>query len=179
MIRINLLPGKRRKKAAQFDSRFIPGIVFGVLAAIVMVIYFVHLNNRITSIQADKVVKEKKLAEIKEKIKEVEGYEKDNELFRLKNKVIEQLKAQQGLPLRMLDEVSALMPDGIWLTSLVNKGNQVNLEGYAFTNPNLVNYIQNLKGSEYMVNVTLLESKRVKFQQTQVYKFKLTFGMKI
>ena len=79
----------------------------------------------------------------------------------------------------MLDEVSALMPDGIWLTSLVNKGNQVNLEGYAFTNPNLVNYIQNLKGSEYMVNVTLLESKRVKFQQTQVYKFKLTFGMKI
>ena len=179
MIRINLLPGKRRKKAFQFDTSFIPGIAFGVLAIIVMVILVFHLNSQIANIKSDKAVKERKLVELREKIKEVEGYEKDNELFRIKNKVIERLKAKQGLPLRLLDEVSELLPKGVWLSSLVDKGGQINLEGFAFTNPSLVNYIQNLKASEYLSDVSLIESRQAKVQTSFVYKFKLTFRMKI
>ena len=179
MIKINLLPGKRRKKAFKLDNRFVPGIAFGVLAVIVMVILFFHLNNQIDSIKADKVIKESRLAELKVKLKEVEDYEKDNELYRLKNKVIEQLKANQGLPLRLLDEVSELMPKGVWITSLVDKGGVVSLQGFAFTNPNLVNYVQNLKGSKYIVNVSLIESRQKKVGDATIYGFKLNFRMKI
>ncbi len=179
MIRINLLPGKRRKKAFKLDNRFVPGIAFGVLAVIVMVILFFHLNNQIDSIKAEKVIKESRLAELKVKLKEVENYEKDNELYRLKNKVIEQLKAKQGLPLRLLDEVSELMPKGVWITALVDKGGVVSLQGFAFTNPNLVNYVQNLKGSKYIVDVTLIESRQKKVGDAMIYGFKLRFRMKI
>ena len=179
MIRINLLPGKRRKKAFKLDKRFVPGIAFGVLAVIVMVILFFHLNNQIDSLKTDKVIKEERLAELKVQLKEVADYEKDNELYRLKNKVIEQLKAKQGLPLRLLDEVSELIPKGLWITSLVDSGGVVNLKGFAFTNPNLVNYIQNLKGSKYMTDVTLIESRQKKVGNAMIYEFKLSFRMKI
>lgn len=180
MIRINLLPDKRRKKKAfKFDSRFVPGTIFTVLAVIVMVIFFFHLNNQISSIKDEKVVKEKRLAELKEKIKEVESFERDNEAYRQKNMIIEKLKAKQGLPLRLLDEVSALLPKGVWLTGLIDKGGAISLEGYAFTNPDLVNYVQNLKGSEFMSDVALLESRQAKVENIQVYKFKLTFRMKV
>jgi type IV pilus assembly protein PilN len=179
MIKINLLPGKRRKKAFKLDNRFVPGIAFGVLAVIVMVILFFHLNNQIDSIKADKVIKESRLAELKVKLKEVEDYEKDNELYRLKNKVIEQLKANQGLPLRLLDEVSELLPKGVWITSLADKGGMVSLQGFAFTNPNLVNYVQNLKGSKYLADVSLIESKQTKVGDAMIYGFKLSFRMKI
>ena len=179
MIKINLLPGKRRKKAFKLDTRFFPGIAFGVLAIIVMVILFFNLNNQIDSLKTEKVIKETRLAELKVQLKEVEDYEKDNELYRLKNKVIEQLKAKQGLPLRLLDEVSELLPKGVWITSLVDKGGLVNLQGFAFTNPNLVNYVQNLKGSKYLADVSLIESKQTKVGDAMIYGFKLSFRMKI
>lgn len=179
MIRINLLPAKRKKKASEFPVHFIPGIVVTVIALVLMVVYFFYLNNQISAKKAEKASKEQRLAEIKEKIKEVEDYEKDNELFREKNKVIEDLKAKQAAPLRLLDELSNMLPKGVWLTELAESGGTIKINGVAFTNPDLVNYVQNLKGSQYMTDVQLVESRQTKFEQSTVYNFSLSFRMKI
>jgi len=179
MIRINLLPAKRKKKATEFPVHFIPGIVVTIAAVVLMIVYYVYLNNQISAIKADKADKEQRLVEIKEKIKEVENYEKDNEVFRDKNKAIEELKAKQAAPLILLDEVSSMLPKGVWLTSLTDSGGAINITGVAFTNPDLVNYVQNLKGSKYMTDVKLIESRQAKIEQSTVYNFSLSFKMKI
>jgi type IV pilus assembly protein PilN len=179
MIRINLLPAKRKKKASEFPIHFIPGIFVSIITLVLLVVYFFYLNNQIASIKADRTAKEQRLAEIKEKIKEVENYEKDNEVFREKNKVIEELKAKQAAPLILLDEVSNMLPRGVWLTSLTDNGGIITISGVAFTNPDLVNYVQNLKGSKYMSDVQLIESRQAKIEQSSVYNFSLSFKMKI
>ena len=179
MIRINLLPTKRKKKAIEFPIHFIPGIFVTVIAAVLMIVYYFYLNNQISTMKADKAAKEQRLIEIKEKIKEVENYEKDNEAFRQKNNVIEELKAKQAAPLILLDEVSNMLPKGVWLTSLAESGGTIKISGVAFTNPDLVNYVQNLKGSKYMTDVQLIESRQAKIEQSSVYNFSLSFKMKI
>ncbi|MBI5675250.1 MAG: PilN domain-containing protein [Nitrospirae bacterium] len=179
MIRINLLPAKRKKKASEFPIHFIPGIFVTIVAVVLMVVYYFYLNNQITTKKAERTAKEQRLAEIKEKIKEVENYEKDNEAFREKNKVIEELKARQAAPLILLDEVSNMLPKGVWLTALTDSGGTINITGVAFTNPDLVNYVQNLKGSKYMTDVQLIESRQTKIEQSSVYNFSLSFKLKI
>lgn len=179
MIRINLLPAKRKKKASEFPIHFIPGIVVTIAAVVLMIVYYFYLNNQISSIKADRTTKEQRLVVIKEKIKEVENYEKDNEAFRQKNNVIEELKAKQAAPLILLDEVSSMLPKGVWLTSLTDNGGIINISGVAFTNPDLVNYVQNLKGSKYMTDVQLIESRQSKIEQSIVYNFSLSFRLKI
>lgn len=179
MIRINLLPAKRKKKASEFPIHFIPGIFVTVAAVVLMIVYFFYLNNQISSIKADRTAKEQRLVEIKEKIKEVENYEKDNEVFRQKNNVIEELKAKQAAPLILLDEVSNMLPKGVWLTELTESGGTIRISGVAFTNPDLVNYVQNLKGSKYLTDVQLIESRQAKIEQSSVYNFSLSFKMKI
>jgi type IV pilus assembly protein PilN len=179
MVRVNLLPVKRKKKPFQLTIHYVPGIILMVVAVFALIISYFSLNNKISAIKDDKVVKERRLAQIKEKIKEVESYERDNEAFRQKNKVIEDLKNKQSMPLRLLDEVSNMLPKGVWLTSLSDKGGSINIEGFAFTNPDLVNYIQNLKGSKFITDVALLESRQTKEQNISVYKFKLRFRMKV
>jgi type IV pilus assembly protein PilN len=179
MIRINLLPTKRKKKASEFPIHFIPGIVITIAAVVLMAVYFFYLNNQISAKKAEKTSKEQRLAEIKEKIKEVENYEKDNEAFREKNKVIEELKAKQAAPLRLLDEVSNMLPKGVWLTELSESGGTIKINGVAFANSDLVNYVQNLKGSQYMTDVQLIESRQAKLEQSIVYNFSLSFRMKI
>jgi len=179
MIRINLLPAKRKRKGSELPVHFIPGALISVIGLVLLIGYFIYLNNQITTIKADKSAKEKRLAEIKEKIKEVEDYEKDNEIFREKNKVIEQLKAKQSAPLILLDEVSNMLPKGVWLTSLAETGGIIKITGVAFTNPDLVNYVQNLKASKYMNDVRLIESKQAKIGESTVYNFSLSFRMNI
>ena len=93
--------------------------------------------------------------------------------------IIERLKKNQIVPLRLLDEVSEMLPKGVWLNDLQDKGGLVSIEGYAFSNSDLVSYVQNLKGSEYLTNVMLVESRQAVLGEISIYKFKLTFRVQV
>lgn len=174
MIRINLLPSGR-KKAFMLP----PTIMYGIIALVVLLIAFAgftfHLSSKIHKKQAEIVVKDKKLKKLQAALVEVKNYEKDNQEFREKTKIIEQLKKNQVIPLRLLDEVSEMLPKGVWLTNLKDASGIISMEGFAFTNSDLVAYVQNLKGSKYLTDVMLDESRQTELGDYSVYKFKLTF----
>ena len=178
MIRINLLPSKR-KKAFLLPPVFIYGIIAMVVVIIVILAGTFFMNNQISSKQADLSEKEQTLKKLQAALEEVKNYEKDNKDYRDKNSIIEQLKKNQIVPLRLLDEVSEMLPKGVWLTSLTDKGGIVSLEGFAFTNSDLVSYVQNLKGSKYFTEVMLVESRQTQMEDFTIYKFNLTLKITV
>jgi Tfp pilus assembly protein PilN len=64
------------------------------------------------------------------------------------------------------------------LTSLTEKTGQVNLEGTAFSNNEVVRFIDNLKAEPFFTEVMLLESKQAKVENIDVYQYKLQFKVK-
>jgi type IV pilus assembly protein PilN len=179
MIRINLLPVKRRKKAQPLPPVVIHSILILFVTVLVLVFFTFHLSGKISTkkkIMADKQVR---LAELEEQLKEVANFERDNEIFQKKKKIIEQLKRKQVVPLRLLNEVSALIPEGVWLVDLIDAGGTVTISGYTFSNTELVTYVQSLKSSEYLVDVALLESRQQKMGDILIYRFRLTLRVKI
>ncbi len=177
MIRINLLPGK--KKPLILPHILIYGIIGTFVLIIVLVVFGVYLNKKVSAMQSDISVKEQKLNELKETLIEVANYEKDNQEFREKARIIEQLKKNQIAPLLLLDEVSEKLPKGVWLTRLTDNGGLISIEGFAHSNYDLVGYIQSLKGSAHLENVMLSESRQAEVEGVSVYKFKLTFKVKV
>ncbi len=177
MIRINLLPGK--KKPLILPHVLIYGIIGTFVLIIVMVVFGVYLNKKVSAMQSDIFVKEQKLNELQETLKEVANYERDNQEFREKARIIEQLKKNQIAPLILLDEVSEKLPKGVWLTELTDNGGLISIEGFAHSNYDLVGYIQNLKGSDHLKDVMLSVSKQAKVEGISVYKFKLSFKIKV
>ncbi len=177
MIRINLLPGK--KKPLILPHVLIYGIIGTFVLIIVLVVFGVYLNKKVSAMQSDISVKEQKLNELKETLQEVANYERDNQEFREKAKIIEQLKKNQIAPLILLDEVSDKLPKGVWLTRLTDNGGLISIEGFAHSNYDLVGYIQSLKGSKHLQNVMLSESRQTEVEGVSVYKFKLTFKVKV
>ncbi|MEF9438435.1 MAG: PilN domain-containing protein [Candidatus Mariimomonas ferrooxydans] len=162
MIRINLLLVKRKKKPKPIPSVYIQSAIALVITLLVLGVITFYLSGKVSDPKSDKAVKEKRLSELKVQLKEVENFERDKKAFEEKIKIIEQLENNQKAPLRLLDQVSAQLPKGVWLTSLIDKGGAIDIAGYAFTNTELVTYIQNLKGSQYLTDVALLESKQEK-----------------
>ena len=129
--------------------------------------------------QTEIAVKQQKLDQLKTKLEEVKNYERNNEEVRAKAEVIEKLKKNQVVPLRLLDEVSEMLPKGVWLTALLDKNGTISIDGYAYSNTELVSYVQNLKSSTYLTEVMLVESRQTEVGTYSIYKFKLQFRMKI
>ncbi len=172
MIKVNLLPVKK-KKAKPVPSFLFYAIGLFVVVCLVLGYMFYFYSSRLSERQAQFRANEQKIAELKAKIKEVEDFEQRNAVFQKRKEVIEQLGKNKTLPVKMIDEVSALLPPGVWLTALDFKGQEVSLGGSAFTNSDVVNYVNGMKSSKMFSDVFLQESVQATADKTSVYNFKL------
>lgn len=181
IIRVNLLPVKRKKKPKALPV----SIIFGVFIAIAMIFVsaFViwSLGREISNAKSQKVQNDKKIAELKDKVKEVENYEAEKKKLIARSNLIVELKTSQSIPVRILIEMNKAIPEGIWLKDISFKGgNDIEISGSGFTNEDIVNYVENLKASNFFVDPNLKESKRDTGSKTAiVYIFTLNCKVKI
>lgn len=182
MIRINLLPGPRGKHAKpQWDVRAeaLLGIGLIVITLAGCWWYSESLDSDIEARQADKQGKEKQVALLKEQVKQVQDFEQKRKLLEDKNRIIDQLEKSRSGPVRVLDHVSqSLDPLKLWLVGLSVKGNNVELDGRALTNDDVVEFVNNLRRTDYFSSIQLLESRSASESKVNVYQFKLGLVLK-
>jgi len=177
MIKVNLLPVKRKKKAKPLPA-FLLATIAGTVAACLIMGYLVFfITTRLSERKATFAKNETIIAELKEKIKAVEDFEKRNINFKERTDIIEQLSKNRSIPARLLDELSSLQPTGIWLQTLSVAGDSISLDGYGFTNTEIVTYVDNIKGSKLFTEVYLQESKSMESEKIPLYMFKLTLKL--
>lgn len=178
MIKINLLPVKRKKKSKPIPAYILSAIVLTVIVGAILAYLFYTFNSRVSAREAHVRDNERQINELKEKIKAVEDYERRNAVFQQRKEIIEQLSRNKTVPVKILDGISRLLPVGVWLNSLEVKGMSVSLSCTAFTNTEVVNYVNNLKRSKMFTNVYLqesIQSKKAKLAADySLYNFKIT-----
>lgn len=183
MIKINLLPGKKVKKPFTIKVGVKPDITLILIAIVVILliegIVWYRLNSSITTLLMNKQTLEVKLNDLKEKVKEVENFEKDKKSYEEKIAIIEKLKKTQKGPVHILDEVSNMLPERVWLLSLKEGEGGMSLTGAGMTNDDIVKYVNNLKGSGIFTNVQLLESRQIVESNVPVYSFSITFNINL
>ena len=155
MIRINLISEGKRAVAAKpsLGSMLASGrsdlaqwLMIGLagVAVLVALVYWVILNNQISSKQEEVAIAQKEVDELAPIIKEVEEFKaKKAELLR-KVGVINNLKTRQKGPVRVMDEVSKALPELLWLTKMDVKPTQIVIAGQAFNTNAVANFIENL-----------------------------------
>lgn len=180
MIRINLLLTKKAKRTAVSLRLGLPSYIFFIIIAIVVVILiegytWYWLTSTKSYLAREQVTLQTRLTELMEKVKEVENYENDKKIFEKKIAIIQNLKKSQRGPVLVLDELSRMLTDRVWLTSLKEKEGNIIITGAGMTNDDIVKYVNNLKSSKLFRNVQLTESRQVTESGIPVYNFNLTF----
>jgi len=179
MIKVNLLPIKRKKKPRPVPPFIVTMVIITVVVFIVMANLVIYFSSSLSTKRNLFKANEKTIAELKQKIKEVENFEQLNKNIQQKNSIIEQLRKNQSIPVKLLDGTSSLLPDGVWLDAMTVSGENVSMEGYAFANSDIVSYVDNMKNSQMFTEVYLQESKSIVIENTPLYMFKLTFKIKV
>ncbi|HWV47608.1 MAG TPA: PilN domain-containing protein, partial [Nitrospira sp.] len=154
MIRINLLPGGPKGRAAkpQYDVRAQALLGIGVILITLVGCwwYSASLDSELEARQEEKRDKEKQVVQLKEQVKKVQDFEQRKKLLEDKNRIIDQLEQSRMGPVKVLDHVSqSLEPLKVWLTKLGVASDMVELEGKALTNDDVVEFVNNLRRTDY------------------------------
>ncbi len=175
MVHINLLPVreiKRRLKARRQIINFIIGLLCLFVAlggvAYLQVSRAGQLRAELAQLKKEKQKYNKILAKIKK-------LEQDKALLEKRIAIIRQLKKSSSLTVHILDEIANITPTKrMWLTSLAQTGNTLQLTGMALDNRTIAKYMEDLKKSPYIKSVSLTSSSLKPYAGRNLKAFSLT-----
>ena len=185
MIRVNLLgtkepagggtyvePGVGGGEASEKKGVVVAIAVMGLAIAAIVFQYIAatraiaDLDQEINSLTQEKA----RLAPI---IAQVEDYKRKLAELEEKERLIERLKSEREGPVRMLDSLSAELPDFVWLTELQQRGNVVTIDGMAASYVSIADYINKLEDSDWFQNVELVDARVEPRQEQEFTEFQL------
>lgn len=155
MASINLLPW-REKRRARRKKEFGLMMVGGLLLTVVLLGYWHWYNESLINHQRDRnKFLEKEIAVLNKKIEEIQKLDKTRQQLVSRMKVVQNLQTSRPLVVHLFDEVVSTLPDGVYLTKLVQANNSVSLTGYAQSNARVSAYMRSIEASPWLSDPSL------------------------
>ena len=179
MIRINLMGVERGRTARWFGPELGNKVTLACCAIFIAVIVVMawqwdalrtemaELDVQIQSVDAELAT----MSDVVERRNEFEA--RSAELAR-RVSLIETLRDGQGGPVRMLDQVSRGLPEGVWLTELRQEGANITIQGWATNLTVLSDLVVALESSGYFaLPVDIVDSQLEPQTEGDVVRFEL------
>ncbi len=162
MPHINLLPWREELRVRKQKE-------FGALAAVAVVVMAgvvggVHLyfQGLIDYQSSRNAYLETEIGRLDKKIAEIKDLELEKERLLARMRIIEQLQSSRPEIVHLMDELVDKLPDGVYYTSVEQKGRALNLKGVAQSNARVSSLMRQLDGSGWLEEPALVEIKREK-----------------
>ncbi len=147
MILINLLPHReaaRKRRREGFQATMVASAIVGLLIA--GLIYWV-LQTLIADQQAKNGVLKSEIQVLEGQIKEIANIEEEIAALRARQKAVEDLQADRNLPVHLLTELVKQLPDGVYVTSLKQTNQSIEIRGVAQSNERISEMLRNLSNN--------------------------------
>lgn len=178
MISINLLGVREAGPGDVFEaeapvgggSSEKKGLLFAVLflgAAIALIAFqWLSARNTINSLDEEIQSLTQEKQRLQAIIQRVNEYQAKLAELEKREALIEKLKREREGPLRMLDDLSAKLPDFVWIEQLQQGPSNVTIRGMAASYVSIADYIQKLEESDFFQNVELIDARQGKDEFT-------------
>ncbi|CAK0758425.1 type IV pilus assembly protein PilN [Gammaproteobacteria bacterium] len=173
MPQINLLPWREEKRKER-QKEFIVGLVFSVFITAGALGYSdYYIEERISFQKEKNALLDKEIKKIKEKITEVENLQKKLSSLRARMDIIQRLQASRPEIVHLFDEIPRLLPEGVYLTSIVQKGSSLNFDGGAQSNTLVSTLMRNITDSKWVTDPMLDVIQSTQTGNERISKFTL------
>ncbi len=158
MITINLLPHReaaRKKRREQFFLHLGLAVAAGLaVSAAIYGFYEVQMDaqqRRNQFVQAE-------IAKLDAQIKDINTLQQELNALKSRQEAVESLQADRNLPVHLLDEMVAQLPEGVYLRSLRQENTAITITGVAQSQERVSELLRNLGGrSEWLTQPQLVE----------------------
>jgi type IV pilus assembly protein PilN len=162
MAHINLLPWReahRQEKQKEFVS--ILGLT-AVAGATVVFASHMFVNGMISNQDDRNTFLDGEITAVDKRIAEIKELEKTKQALLDRMEIIQQLQGSRPEIIHTFDELVATLPDEAYITTLTQRGNQMEIKGKAASNARVSEYMRNLDRSPWLASpkLTVIETKK-------------------
>jgi type IV pilus assembly protein PilN len=159
MITINLLPVREeRRKASARQFLLVVGVAIAASTAVAIAHYGWYRSEVTADKEATKRI-QKEIDGYAPQLAQVDKFRAAKADIEQKLKVIDDLSTARSGPVHLFDEIATHLPDRLWLTQLVVKGQTLTIEGVSLDNELVALFLTAMNASPYFRNVELLETQ--------------------
>ncbi|MEY4766387.1 MAG: hypothetical protein RI907_3060, partial [Pseudomonadota bacterium] len=160
MILINLLPHREEKRKLRKQAFFAGLGLSAVGGAVVVALWYGVQMNMISDQQVRNKQLQDAIQRLDEEIKDVSALKAEIDSLKARQRAVEDLQTDRNMPVYLLNELVAQTPEGIYLTSIRQSGQQVIVTGNAQTNERVSEFLRNTNGkSPWLERPELVEIK--------------------
>ncbi len=174
MIRINLLPVPKVRRQEALIIQAVAGIGIFVGVFILCNIVTATKKSAIEQVNADIAKKQSEIEELKAKVGEVEKFKTQAKNLESQLSVIRTLEQGRSGPVKLLDELTELIPRKLWINSFREQNKTLAIEGIAESGPVIADFLDSLKSAKYFQNAQLGAVTAYDQGNQKLHKFTIT-----
>jgi len=159
LTRINLLPWREEERQEQKKQFGVMAAMTCVLAvAIVGLIHF-QMQSKIDYQDSRNHFMSAEITKVDEEIKEISELQKVRRSLVERMEVIQDLQGSRPSIVHLFTEIVSTVPNGVYLETLAQTGNNLEVNGEAESNARVATYMRNLQASDWLndPNLTVIE----------------------
>ncbi len=177
MIRINLLPHRAEKrKARQIQFIVLSGIS---LALGVIIVGLVHaaISAQISYQERRNNFLKQEIAVLDKQIAEIKKLRQQTQSLLARKTVVENLQSTRSDVVHLLDQMLRILPEGVYLKSLQQRGRRISLVGYAQSSARVSTLMRSIEDSPWLDTPTLGQVQAVMVGGKRQNEFTLAFNL--
>ncbi len=176
MIKVNLLPRKVTKKKLTVIRHIVLASLLLLVLIAAMGYFWVVQAGKVTALKEQVAMAEQEKDKLKNVNQEKEQHQKTIEDLKHRIDVIAQIEKGRVVPIHLLDELTLILDDAMpaWLTNFGYNGARIQIDGYAFANPDIARLVKKIEESPYLKTAELIVSQKMKVSDREIFRFTIT-----
>src|SRR6266478_5228402 len=175
MPRINLLPWREQERKVR-RREFMVALSAAAIIGVVCVLFgkYVLYASWIDSQNAKNNLLKKEIVKLDAQIADIQDLENRKQRLVARMEIIEKLQRKRPEIVHLFDEIVKTVPDGIYLTTIKETGNKLEIHGVAQSSTRVSTFMRNIDSSVWMDNPVLQVVESAKDSATGGSNFTLT-----
>ena len=158
MILVNLLPHREAARKRQRELFFIALGVAAVVGVLICGGVYSWYQAQIAGQQSKNTTLKNEITRLDGQIKDIASLQQEINALRARQAAVEDLQGNRNLPVYLLDELVKQLPDGVYITSMKQENQVVQLGGVAQSNERVSELLRNLgNNSPWLTKPELIE----------------------
>lgn len=175
MIRINLLPHRAEKRRARQIQFIAFSVISVLLGGIVVGLVHVGIIAQIDYQERRNAYLNREIAVLDKQIDEIKKLREQTKSLLARKTVVENLQSTRSDVVHLMDQMLRILPEGVYLKTIKQSGNKINLVGYAQSNARVSTLMRAIEDSPWLESPILIESRAANIKGSRLNEFQLTF----
>jgi type IV pilus assembly protein PilN len=162
---INLLPHREERRQRKKIAFYAGLAVSAVVGAAIVGVWYLIVQQMVAGQVARNGFLQTEIAKLDLQIKDIASLKAEIASLKARQKAVEDLQIDRNVPVHVLNELVKQVPEGIYITSVKQDGQMLNVAGIAQTQERVSELLRNTAySSEWLVKPELVESKAATIQ---------------